>query len=59
MIEYWQNGPVQCTEEESHQLLDHFAAAGGNCIGTADIYQKGHAEEILGRWLVKYVRVIL
>ena len=50
---YQQNGPVQCSEEEAHQLLDHFVSAGGNFIDTADVYQNGKAEEILGNWLIK------
>lgn len=37
----------------SHNLLDRFVEAGGNFIDTADIYQFGMSETIIGRWLVK------
>jgi aryl-alcohol dehydrogenase-like predicted oxidoreductase len=47
-------GPmVQCGEETSHAILDAFVAAGGNFIDTADVYQRGESERILGRWLAK------
>ena len=45
--------PEDCSEEVAHQILDEFAAKGGNFIDTADIYNFGLSEEILGRWLVK------
>jgi len=32
-------------------MLDHFAAAGGTFIATADVYSKGVKEEFVGRWL--------
>lgn len=38
-------------EATSHQMLDHFAAAGGNFLDTADVYNHGTSEEIIGRWL--------
>lgn len=38
-------------EDESHRLLDQFVAAGGNLIDTADVYSRGGAEAVLGRWL--------
>jgi aryl-alcohol dehydrogenase-like predicted oxidoreductase len=41
----------ESTEAESRQVLDHFAAAGGNFIDTADVYAETRSEEILGRWL--------
>lgn len=41
----------EATEEVSHQILDHFAEAGGNFLDTADVYTAGVSEEILGRWL--------
>ncbi len=37
--------------EESFQVLDRFAAAGGNFIDTADVYGQGVSETITGRWL--------
>jgi aryl-alcohol dehydrogenase-like predicted oxidoreductase len=39
------------SEEDSQTVLNHFAAAGGNFIDTADVYAGGKSEEILGRWL--------
>ena len=41
----------ESTEAESYQVLDHFKAAGGNFIDTADVYTRGTSETILGRWL--------
>src|SRR3712207_60234 len=42
---------AESTEEISRQMLDRFAAVGGNFIDTADVYSQGISEEILGRWL--------
>ncbi len=39
------------SEEDSVTVLNHFVAAGGNFIDTADVYAGGRSEEILGRWL--------
>ena len=44
---------TQCSEAEAHAILDAYVAAGGNFIDTADVYQKGESERILGRWLAK------
>jgi aryl-alcohol dehydrogenase-like predicted oxidoreductase len=38
-------------EDGAHAQLDAFAAAGGNLIDTADVYNAGVSEEIIGRWL--------
>jgi aryl-alcohol dehydrogenase-like predicted oxidoreductase len=38
-------------EKDAQLILDRFIDAGGNFIDTADVYQKGVAEEITGRWL--------
>ncbi|MEH2238484.1 aldo/keto reductase [Nostoc sp.] len=45
-------------ENTSFEILDHFIAAGGNFIDTADVYSKwvrgnigGESETILGKWL--------
>ncbi len=38
-------------EATSRQVLDHFAAAGGTFIDTADVYAEMQSETILGRWL--------
>ena len=35
-------------------LLNTFAQAGGNFIDTADVYQFGMSETIIGNWLVKH-----
>lgn len=43
--------PTQCDEAEARRLLDAFVAVGGNFIDTADVYQAGESESILGRWL--------
>jgi len=38
-------------EPTSRQMMDHFAAGGGNFIDIADVYAGGLSEEIVGRWL--------
>ncbi|GAB4575629.1 MAG: aldo/keto reductase [Anaerolineae bacterium] len=38
-------------EAESYQIMDRFAAAGGNFIDTANVYSRGVSETIVGRWL--------
>ncbi|NNM88219.1 MAG: aldo/keto reductase, partial [Phycisphaerae bacterium] len=38
-------------EAESRRILDAYAAAGGNFIDTANVYNDGKSEEIIGRWL--------
>jgi aryl-alcohol dehydrogenase-like predicted oxidoreductase len=45
-----------CTEDESHRLLDRFVDAGGNFIDTANVYSTGVSEEIVGRWLARQNR---
>ena len=46
--------PGQCDEADAHALLDTFYQAGGNFIDTADVYQFGLSESIIGNWLVKH-----
>jgi aryl-alcohol dehydrogenase-like predicted oxidoreductase len=41
----------ESTPEASFQVLDRFAAAGGNFIDTADVYGQGVSETITGQWL--------
>lgn len=38
-------------ESGAHAQLDAFVEAGGNFVDTADVYQSGVSEEIIGRWL--------
>jgi len=38
-------------EKTSHRMLEDYLAAGGNFIDTADIYNEGASEEIVGKWL--------
>jgi aryl-alcohol dehydrogenase-like predicted oxidoreductase len=38
-------------EPTAHAQLDAFVAAGGNLVDTADVYNAGTSEEIIGRWL--------
>jgi aryl-alcohol dehydrogenase-like predicted oxidoreductase len=37
-------------EDEAHALLDAFLEAGGNMIDTANVYNGGVSEKIIGRW---------
>ncbi|MEA3309819.1 MAG: aldo/keto reductase [Chloroflexota bacterium] len=40
------------TEEAlSYEMMDRFAAAGGNFIDTANVYSRGLSEKIVGCWL--------
>lgn len=41
----------ESSEAESHQILDRFVEAGGNFLDTANVYNRGVSEEIIGRWL--------
>lgn len=38
-------------EAEAHAMLDAFVARGGNFIDTADVYNDGASERIIGTWL--------
>lgn len=38
-------------EAESRRILDAYVAAGGNFIDTANVYNDGKSEEIIGRWM--------
>ncbi|KAK7696110.1 hypothetical protein QCA50_000753 [Cerrena zonata] len=38
-------------KEESFKLLDAYGDAGGNFIDTANMYQNGRSEEIIGEWM--------
>jgi aryl-alcohol dehydrogenase-like predicted oxidoreductase len=40
-------------EKTAHEMADRFAAAGGNCFDTANIYNEGVSEKMLGTWLKK------
>ncbi len=41
----------EATAQESHKILDCFVDAGGTFIDTADVYNDGKSEEIIGQWL--------
>ncbi len=41
-------------QDESFALIDAYLDAGGNFIDTANIYNKGHSEHILGNYLAKH-----
>ena len=45
--------PGQADEQLAHEILDAFVASGGNFIDTADCYQMGVSEIIVGNWLKK------
>lgn len=46
----------QVDETLSHTLIDHYVESGGNFFDTANSYNAGASEEILGRWLTKHSR---
>ena len=39
--------------QESEAMLDHYLAAGGNFIDTANVYTKGHSEKIIGDYFAR------
>ncbi|KKB11610.1 dehydratase [Devosia geojensis] len=41
----------EADEATSFQIMDDYAAAGGNFLDTANVYSAGVSEEIVGRWL--------
>jgi aryl-alcohol dehydrogenase-like predicted oxidoreductase len=43
-------------EKTAHRMLDQFVEAGGTFIDTADVYNNGVSEEIVGRWLAQRPR---
>lgn len=45
-----------CDEKTSHAILDAFVAEGGNFIDTANQYNNGITEQIIGNWLVNQER---
>jgi aryl-alcohol dehydrogenase-like predicted oxidoreductase len=46
----------ETSEQDSLMMLDHFVAAGGDFIDTADVYSQGVSEQIIGRWLKDHPR---
>jgi aryl-alcohol dehydrogenase (NADP+) len=42
---------AEADEATSHEILDAYAAEGGNFLDTADVYGAGRSEEIVGSWL--------
>jgi aryl-alcohol dehydrogenase-like predicted oxidoreductase len=36
---------------ESHRILDHYVELGGNFIDTANVYNDGRSEEVIGDWM--------
>src|ERR1700722_6134977 len=41
---------LETDEAVAHQQLDLFVEAGGTLVDTADVYNGGTSEEIIGRW---------
>ncbi|WP_254545675.1 aldo/keto reductase [Halomarina pelagica] len=46
-------GEVEVDRDRAHELLDAYAAAGGNFVDTADMYGDGLSEEWIGDWLAE------
>jgi aryl-alcohol dehydrogenase-like predicted oxidoreductase len=46
-----EDGTEEITRERAHDLLDRYAAAGGNYVDLADVYGSGTAETYVGDWL--------
>ncbi|KAI2627709.1 Aldo/keto reductase [Hypoxylon sp. NC1633] len=47
----WEDIMGACDKEASMELLDYFYSQGGNFIDTANNYQNGESETILGEWM--------
>jgi aryl-alcohol dehydrogenase-like predicted oxidoreductase len=47
----WQDWGLATSKEESRKIFDGFAAAGGNFIDTANKYNEGGSESLLGEFL--------
>ena len=47
--------PGQCDQASAEALLDRFVEVGGNFIDTADIYQYGDSETIIGQCGVQWL----
>jgi aryl-alcohol dehydrogenase-like predicted oxidoreductase len=41
----------ECNKDSTYAILDHFHAAGGNFVDTANYYMDGESEEWLGDWM--------
>jgi aryl-alcohol dehydrogenase-like predicted oxidoreductase len=38
---------------ESHRVLDHYLEVGGNFIDTANVYNDGRSESVIGEWMAE------
>ena len=43
-------------EKQNHTILDRFQELGGNFLDSADIYEAGESEEIIGDWMKRSVQ---
>lgn len=46
----------QCDENASHEIINRYIELGGNFLDTADIYNGGESEAIIGRWVERRVK---
>ncbi|XP_065840809.1 1-deoxyxylulose-5-phosphate synthase YajO-like [Oscarella lobularis] len=53
---YAWNAPGQCDETLSHRLLDRYVECGGNFVDTANVYNIGATETVVGSWLQQQER---
>ncbi|XP_023932422.1 uncharacterized protein LOC106160668 [Lingula anatina] len=54
--EHKEGRPGNLDETAAHAMMDRFAELGGNFLDTADMYQEGESEKIVGTWLQKQDR---
>ncbi|TFB02416.1 Norsolorinic acid reductase A [Trichoderma ghanense] len=47
----WEDIMGSCDKEKSFELMDYFYSQGGNFIDTANNYQNGESEAIIGEWM--------
>ncbi|KIN03200.1 hypothetical protein OIDMADRAFT_160769 [Oidiodendron maius Zn] len=51
--EGWKDFMGECNQETAERILDLFSQNGGNFIDTANHYQKGDSEQLIGNWMKK------
>lgn len=52
----WLTAGMGVADDEAHRILDRAYAAGINFFDTANVYNQGQAEEVIGRWLASQDR---
>ena len=51
-------GMTSGSEQNDYNIIEKFVELGGNFFDTANAYENGSSEGVLGNWLKKYVLII-